>query len=127
MVQAMHLARHVGARAVHGREGAVGVILRLVEHRGVGPGGAADDLGDHVRARSGRSRPAPFLLERHPAVHHPRQALLAVADDEQIDEGGQQFRVLAPGPPAMTSGWSSVRSLLCSGMPPRSSMVRMLV
>ena len=53
---------------------------------------AADDLGDHVGAR-----PAALFLERHPAVHDPRQALLAVADDEQVDERGQHFGVLGAG------------------------------
>ena len=40
----------------------------------------------------------PLLLQRHPLFHEPRQALLAVADDEQVDERGEQLRVLRPGP-----------------------------
>ena len=39
----------------------------------------------------------PLFLERHPAFHDPRQALLAVADDEQVDERRQHFRVLRAG------------------------------
>ena len=46
-------------------------------------------LGDHVGARL-----AALFLERHPALHDPRQALLAVADDEEVDERGEQLRVL---------------------------------
>ena len=45
---------------------------------------------------SARDRP-PLFLERHPAIHHPRQALLAVADDEQVDERRQQFGILSAG------------------------------
>ena len=116
------LARHVGARAVHGGEGAVGVILRLVEHRRVGPGRAADELGDHVGARL-----AAAFLERHPAFHDPRQALLAVADDEEVDERGEQLRVLRAGAAGDDERMVERAVLACSGMPPRSSMVRMFV
>ena len=92
---AIDLARHVAARAVHGRERAVGVIFRLIEHRGVGQIGAADDLGEHVLPSLVATLLASArLLQADPFFHEPGQALLAVADDEEIDEGSQHFRIL---------------------------------
>ncbi len=84
--------RHVGPRTVHRGNRAVGVILRLVEHRRVRPIGRADDLGDHVRAGK-----LAFLFERHPLFHQPGQALFAVADDENVHERRQHFGVLRAG------------------------------
>ena len=46
------------------RQRAVGVILRLVEHRRVGPDGVADDVGDHVCARQ-----IAAFFKAHPAMH----------------------------------------------------------
>lgn len=85
--------RDIGTRAVHRGQGAVGVILRLVESGSIGPGGGGDDLGQGVVARDG-----PLLLQRHPTFHDPGQALLAVADNEQIDEWCQEFGILATRP-----------------------------
>ena len=47
-----------------------------------------------ARRRSLVSPSQRLLLQGHPLVHDPRQALLAVADDEQVDERGEQLRVL---------------------------------
>src|SRR5262249_17480877 len=56
-------------------------------------------LGNHVGAGL-----AALLLEGHPPVHEPRQALLAVADDENVNERGEQFRVLSTGAAAYYKG-----------------------
>ena len=55
-----------------------------------------------------------------------RQAGLAVAGDEDVDKRSQRFGVLTQGPPAITSGSASVRSVLCREIPPRSSIVSKL-
>src|SRR5262249_5181190 len=87
-----NLARDITPRAIHGCDSAVSVIIRLVEHRRIRPGGAADDLGDDVLAR-----PVATLLERHPLLHNPREAFFAVADNEDVDEWRQNFRILGAG------------------------------
>ena len=91
------LAGHVAAGAVHGGEGAVGVVFGLVEDRRVGPSRCcADQLGEHVGPR--RAVAGRCFLEAHPVLHDPRQALLAVADDEEVDERSEQFRILRTRP-----------------------------
>src|SRR5439155_24905773 len=54
---------------------------------------------DHVL-----SRLAAFLLQTHPSVHDPRQALLAVTDDEKIDKRSEYLRILRARPAADDQG-----------------------
>ncbi len=67
-------------------------VDRLVESRDVGPVDAAGDPRQLLLARKARA------LHRLPQVADDRQARLAVADHEQVDEGREQLRVLRPGP-----------------------------
>lgn len=125
---------HIAPSVREPGQAAVGAVLGLIEARGIGIGQFAGDIGQRfgpLMAAHGAERPAavfsPGVATGFPAIADCRQARLAVAAHEEIDELGQRFRVLAQGPPAMMSGSASERSAARSGMPARSSIVRMLL
>src|SRR5208282_1282108 len=100
------LARDVAASAIDGGDGAVGVVFGFIEGRSVGPGGRAGDLGEDLLAGGGGAFTPPDPLEigggvaffeGHPAVHEPGETFLAVADDEEVDEGGEDLGILGAG------------------------------
>ncbi len=77
---------------MHGGDRSIRMVFGLVEARCVGPISVAHQLGQHLFPAL-----VALFLHGHPAFHDPGQAFFAVADDEQIDERGQHFRVLGPG------------------------------
>ena len=81
----------------------------------------AAQLGDRDEALFARATPSS---EVGPGEREVGGALFAVADDDRIDDGRERpgVRRDRTGPPAMTSGSSSPRAALRSGIPPMSSM-----
>ena len=84
----LDLLGHVVAGAADLEDRAVLAVDRLVEPRDIGPFHAAGDPRQLLLARQARA------LHRLPQLADDRQAGLAVADDEQVDERREQLGVL---------------------------------